>query len=171
MADLPETFMADNCSVILRGVPVPLNSDVGQAFIVDCCRNAEGSLSDDDLKAKWGLTDGDMAALSADGRLLDSIRIERQRRIFGGSAAREAAAYEAAKAPRILGAILSDDDMLARHRIEAARELRATAAARAADAGGEQKITIRINLGEGDVFHREAVVEPANSKPDVDQQS
>ena len=42
-------------SVRLRGVSVSLDTDVGQAFVVDCCRHTEGLLSDSEIKSKWAL--------------------------------------------------------------------------------------------------------------------
>jgi len=44
-------------SVLLRGVSVLLDTDVGQAFVIDCCRHTEGLLSDSDIKSKWALCD------------------------------------------------------------------------------------------------------------------
>ena len=42
-------------SARLRGVSVPLDTDVGHAFITDCCRYTEGLLSDSEIKGRWAL--------------------------------------------------------------------------------------------------------------------
>ncbi len=76
-------------SVRLRGVTVPLDSDVGQTFVADCCRHTEGLLCDSDLKTKWKLTEEDWVGLAANTLLLDTVKTERERRVFNGVAARE----------------------------------------------------------------------------------
>jgi hypothetical protein len=42
--------------VILRGVPIDLNSDVGHAFVVDATRAAEGLITDRELAEKYELS-------------------------------------------------------------------------------------------------------------------
>jgi hypothetical protein len=68
-----------------------------------------------------------------------------------GVAAREAAAKEFIKAPAVLGGILNDQSANAKHRIDSARELRATAHGggmeRTADAG--EKFYHYDQLGRG----------------------
>jgi hypothetical protein len=76
-------------SVRLRGVSVSLDADDGQAFITDCCRHTEGLLSETEIKTKWTLADGEWANLADNTPLLQSVRAERERRIFGGHSARE----------------------------------------------------------------------------------
>jgi hypothetical protein len=39
-------------SVVLRGIEINLDSDVGCGFIVDCCRYCEGLLTEDQIKTK-----------------------------------------------------------------------------------------------------------------------
>jgi len=56
-----------------------------------------------------------------------SVRAERDRRITSGEGAREAAQRHLAKAPDVLGGILTDEQVSPRHRIEAAKELRQVA--------------------------------------------
>lgn len=146
-------------SVILRGVSAPLESEVGKAFIVDCARNTEGLVSDAALKAKWGLTDKAWLGLSENHQLLNAIQAERERRILAGVVASEAARRQYAKAPNVLGGILSNDSISPRHRIEAARELRAAATAGQRDKHAEpETISITINLGATEklVYEKEA---------------
>jgi hypothetical protein len=68
-------------NVVLRGVTVALDTDVGQAFVADCCRNTEGLMPDSDVKNKWTLTDEDWERLANNAPLLQAVRAERERRI------------------------------------------------------------------------------------------
>jgi hypothetical protein len=138
----------DAGSVILRGVPVALDTDVGGAFVTDCARHTEGLLPDIEIKTKWGLTDKDWERLAENTPLLRAVRTERERRISNGDAAREAAQRHFARAPTVLGEILNDQLVSPRHRIEAAKELRQTATGVDTSAGATgEKFTITINLG------------------------
>ena len=134
-------------SVILRGVKVALDTDVGQAFVIDCARNTEGMLSDDDVKSKWALRDDDWLRLSDNSALLQMVRAERERRILSGEAAREAAQRHFAKAPTVLNRILTNELVSPRHRIEAARELR-HAAGDGGPPGTGENFTINITIGD-----------------------
>jgi hypothetical protein len=125
-----------------------LDTEIGETFISDCARNTEGLVGDQELKTKWGLTNEAWSGLSENNALLNAIRAERDRRILTGIAASEAAHRQYAKAPQVLGGILSNESISPRHRIEAARELRAAATASQRDKHAEpQTITITINLG------------------------
>jgi hypothetical protein len=46
----------NNETVILRGVSIPLASDIGGAFIADCSRNRERLFSDNQICEKYGLS-------------------------------------------------------------------------------------------------------------------
>jgi len=135
-------------SVVLRGVTVPLGTDVGQAFIADCARHTEGLVSDSDIKTKWTLTDEDWVGLAANTQLLRAVAIERERRVFNGVAAREGAQRYFAKAPNVLGALLTNEMVSPHNQIEAAKELRQIAGdgAEAASRTGE-KFNIVIITG------------------------
>lgn len=135
-------------SVLLRGVTVPLQSEVGETFVNDCARNIEGLVSDDEIKSKWGLSEESWSSLSQNSPLLEAVRAARERRFMTDLATSEAARRQYAKAPGILGSILSNEDISPRHRIEAARELRSAAAVGQRDKLAQQEmITITINLG------------------------
>jgi hypothetical protein len=135
-------------SVTLRGVAVALCAEVGQAFILDCCRNTEGLVGDDDMKARWALSDEYWIGLAKNVPLLQAVRAERDRRIASGDAAREAAQQHFAKAPAVLGKILSSELVSPGHRIEAAKELRQVADnGPGTGAAIQEKFIIRINLG------------------------
>lgn len=138
-------------TVVLRGMPISLDTDVGEAFIIDCARHTEGLLSYADVKSKWALSDAEWAALERNTPLLAHVRREREQRVTNGTAAIEAANRQFAKAPSILGTILSNDEMPPRHRIEAARELRAIAAGSLNDKRKpSEKLVVVINLGAGE---------------------
>ena len=50
-------IMAD--TVILRGVAVELNSDVGRQFVIDCVRAAEGLITDKELAEIYEISPAD----------------------------------------------------------------------------------------------------------------
>jgi hypothetical protein len=140
--------LSETGSVVLRGITVALDAEVGQAFIADCCRHTEGLLCDDDMKAKWALSEEYWTGLANNVPLLQAVRAERNRRIATGDAAREAAQQHFAKAPGVLGRILSSELVSPGHRIEAAKELRQVADnGPNAVPGTQEKFIIRINLG------------------------
>ena len=138
-------------SVVLRGITVVLDTDVGQAFVVDCARHTESLVSDSDIKSKWALTDKDWERLADNAPLLQAVRAQREHRIINGDAAREAAQRHFAKAPTVLGNILTDEQVSPRHRIEAARELRQSVGngPDTASKAGE-RFVITIDLGGDD---------------------
>ena len=135
-------------SVVLRGVTIALDSEVGKTFIIDCCRNLEGLLGDGEIKSKYELRDEDWKRLADNGLLLRAVRAERERRIHNGEAARDAAQRHFARAPSILNSILTDEQIAPRHRIEAARELRQVATGGGdAPTGPRETFKIVIDLG------------------------
>jgi hypothetical protein len=147
--DAGKVVVASADSVVLRGVTVALDTDVGQLFVTDCARNTEDLLSDSDIKRKWGLSDEDWQRLADNAALLHAVRAECERRISSGECAREAARLHFTNAPNILNSILTDEQIAPRHRIEAARELPQVidSGPDAAAASGE-KFTITIIIGE-----------------------
>jgi len=149
-------------SVKLRAVEIDLASDVGKAFVADCCRHTEGLLSDSEIKDKWALSGEYWAALGGNVPLLAAIRAERDRRIQTSEAVKEAAHQHLAKAPHVLGSILADEHISPRHRIEAARELRQTVGNEPERAAPTEKFVIRINLGADYKFQREVDIPSAN---------
>jgi predicted DNA-binding transcriptional regulator AlpA len=155
-------------TVVLRGVTVALDTDVGQAFVIDCARNTEGLILDAEIMSKYGLSDRDWERLAGNKPLLQAVGEERERRIANGDAAREGAQRHFAKAPTVLGDILTDNLVSPRHRIEAAKELR-QAAGNGPDAkpGTGEKFIITINLGGDEKLHFEKQVAPlASLSPD-----
>jgi hypothetical protein len=151
--NLPEV---ESSSVVLRGQPVSVASDIGRSFVGDCARYIEGLISEPDIKIKWGLTTQQWQAFERDTPLLKAVQRERGRRVMSGAAAAEAARQQFVKAPSVLGSILLNDEVSPRHRIEAARELRAiTTTDSTHDQSSEDKFVVVINLGAGEkrVYH------------------
>src|SRR5262249_8984579 len=133
---------------VLRGVSVPLNSDVGSAFVSDCARNRERIFSDDRIIEKYDISPDDWTSITQNKALRLLVNAECERRMLNGIAAQESAAKIFTEAPEVLGSILRDNKASPRHRIEASKELRATA--RAGDEKSEDKQdrdVITINLG------------------------
>jgi len=135
--------------VNLRSTPVDLNSDLGHAFVADATRAAEGILTDRELAEKYELSPADWQAITKDKALMRAIQAERNRRVRSGEAARESAQKIFVRAPQVLGSILDDQRASPRHRIESARELRATAANSSSNAEGRpesERFIIKIDL-------------------------
>ena len=144
----------------LRG-PIDITSDRGRAFIVDATRAGEGLLSDADLREMYELSPEDLKTIAKDKAIGRAVRSESERRVRNGSAAREAAAKHFVKAPAVLDQIMTDADSNPRHKIEAIKELRATAN------GGSEKgpapgelFSIIINLGSDHVEKYEVDITP-----------
>ena len=76
-------------SVVLRGIEIDLDSDIGCGFIVDCCRFCEGLLAEDQIKTKYKLTDNTWARLAENEPLVQAVQREKERRIANGAATRE----------------------------------------------------------------------------------
>ena len=123
----PNTPTVPTTSVILHGNPVELDSDMGRRFVTDATRAGEGLLTDETLQEIYEITPENWANIAKNTTLINAIRDERMRRVRNGQAAREAAQQHFVKAPAVLNSIMSDERASARHRIESARELRATA--------------------------------------------
>ena len=156
-------------SVVLRGVSVALETEIGRAFVIDCVRHTESLVSDNEIKSKWALTDKNWKRLADNAPLLLAVRAERERRISNGDAAREAAQKHFAKAPTVLGDILADEQVSPRHRIEAARELRQVVGDAPATASDTtEKFVITINLGEDKKLIFEKEITPRAAMPSDD---
>jgi hypothetical protein len=154
-------------SVRLRGVDVPLETEVARQFILDCSRYLEGSLLESDLKEKYQLTGENWDGLAANAPLRHAVHAERERRIINGEATREAAQRHFTKAPDILNRLLTDEHVAPRHRIEAARELRQAAVSGPdISSGPKEKVTITINLGADTEVYEKFIDPRGPSLPD-----
>jgi hypothetical protein len=137
-----------NATVVLRGISIPLSSDVGGAFLSDCARNRERIFSDEQICEKYGIEPNAWAEIIQNKAVRLAVNAEHERRIRNGDAARESAAKLFAEAPTVLGKILNDERSSPRHRIEAAKELRATANTGAEKTGADaDRVIVTINLG------------------------
>jgi hypothetical protein len=147
-------------SIVIGGAQVDLDSDLGQAFVTDACRSAESLLSDKDLIEIYSVNPAELVALSKNTEFARALRAERDRRVRSRQAARESAAQIFVRAPKVMGEILDNAQANDRHRIEAARELRAQAAPESTSvAANEDRFTITINLGADGVNHIESYSE------------
>ena len=174
MRDTTSITKSDDETVVLRGIPVPLTSDVGGAFISDCSRNRERLFSDQRLCEKYGLTMDAWAEIAQNKAVRLAVNAEHERRIRSGVAAQESAAKLFSEAPEVLGTILRDQHASPRHRIEAARELRATAntgAERTGNTSDSDRFIITINLGSDEkikINKRIAPLTPDEAKEGFD---
>jgi hypothetical protein len=117
-------------------------------LIQDCCRFSEGILDEAAVKKRYGYTDATWEKLGNDEKFLEAVEIERIRRTRNGSCARERAQKLFTETPTVLGSILNSDTISARHKIEAAREIRTVAATGPDAVPTSEKFSIVINLGE-----------------------
>jgi hypothetical protein len=157
-------------SVVLRGIEIDLDSDIGYGFIVDCCRYCEGLLAEDQVKTKYKLTDTDWARLAENEPLVQAVQREKARRIANGAATREKAQHLFLATPDVLDDIIQDESLSPRHRVDACRELRAVATSGSEEstpARGD-RVIIRIDLtaGGGEVleFDKALAVESKHSE-------
>ena len=161
-------------TVVLRGVSVPLNSDVGGAFVTDLARNKERLFSDQQVCEKYDITPDNWTAITQDKALRLRVNAEHERRMLNGTAAQESAAKIFTEAPEVLGSILRDQQASPRHRIEASKELRATA--RSGDEKTDtdvDRVHIVINLGNDEKLVVDAPVKPTPPKggiPDAEKE-
>jgi hypothetical protein len=147
--------------IVLRSIPIDLNSTTGHQFVVDCTRAAEGLLTDKELQEKYELSPVDWRNITKDTALMRAIQAERERRVLNGTAVREAACRHFVKAPGILDQIMMDAHSNPRHKIEAIKELRQTAIGNSPESLPEsERFIITINLGEGHVEHYDKPIKP-----------
>jgi hypothetical protein len=144
--------------IVLHGTPTKLDSDVGRKFVTDATRAAEGLIDDKDLQEKYELTAKNLKEMAKNPALIKAIRDERERRMRNGAAARESASRHFVRAPNVMGAIMDDTQANPRHRIEAAREIRATATSGGESTDAGEVFHIVINLGADEKFEKEVVL-------------
>ena len=90
MHDTTSITKSDDETVILRGISIPLSSDVGGAFIADCSRNRERLVSDNQICEKYGLSLNAWAEIAQNKAVRHAVNAEHERRIRNGDAAKEA---------------------------------------------------------------------------------
>src|SRR5262245_20248220 len=84
---LPAARAAKPVTVILRGVSVPLTSDVGCAFVTDLSRNKERLFSDQRVREKYDITETDWTAITQNKAVRLAVNAEHERRTLNGTAA------------------------------------------------------------------------------------
>jgi hypothetical protein len=119
---------------------------MGNAFIKDSARYNEDLITEDEFRACWELTDAEWNAIGGNIELLDQVHEELRQRIENGDAAREAARFAYPDVVRGLVSIARSELVSPRHRIEAARELRAVSGVIKEEAVPEH-VSISINIG------------------------
>jgi hypothetical protein len=157
--------------VVLRGIPVDLASEVGHAFVVDAVRAAEGLRTDQELTEIYELSPADWQDITKNVALGRAVRAERERRVKDGTAVREMSAKHLIKGPGILDSIMANPQSNARHRIEAFKELRQTAAIGGTDRLPESArfiISIDLTAGGGHVEHFDMPREPMIAASNAD---
>jgi hypothetical protein len=143
-------------TIALNGTETALASPEGRDFVSDCVRAGEGLISDSDLREKYEIAADAWKNITKNKALVQAIRTESERRTRTGIAAKEAASKHFAKAPGYLNEIMSDKATSPKYRIEASKELRATATGDGNSASSNaDKFVINITLGGGRGIHRE----------------
>jgi hypothetical protein len=158
-----------NETITLRGIAVPLDSTIGGAFIADLSRNKERLFSDAEVIEKYDISETAWTEITQNKAIRLAVNSEHERRTFNGDAAREAAAKQFTKAPAVLGGILEDQKASPRHRIEAAKELRATANTGTEKPGADtERFTITINLGNDEKIVVDTPLPTKQAKDTID---
>jgi hypothetical protein len=151
MTNLTE-FNDGSGTVTVRGIAIPLDGDVARVFVTDCVRFIEGLLTEEQLRKKYQLDDASWQQLATNEPLQQRVGAQKEKRIRDGTAAREKAAHLFLAAPDVLSTIMTDATASPRHRVDACRELRATAAVGAENKPDErERIHISINFGTSKV--------------------
>jgi hypothetical protein len=129
-------------------------------FVSDLARYCEGIVTEQNIRKKWRLGEDVWTELGTDEVFVEAIKRCREARCRNGAAAREKAQKVFVKAPDVLDEILSDKNISPRHRIEASRELRATANVGPETQPTLERFIIRIDLGADQVLHIDQPIRP-----------
>jgi hypothetical protein len=114
-------------TLVLRGHSIAVDSDVGHAFAIDCCRFIENLVSEEALRKKYQLDDAGWRQLELIEPLQLLVGRIMEERVRDGTAQREKASLRWLSAIDVVDAIVQDPSAPARHRLDGARELRACA--------------------------------------------
>jgi hypothetical protein len=153
-------------TVTLRGHRIEVDSDVGRAFAIDCCRFIEGLIGEEALRKKYGLlTDASWRELSDIEPLQLLIGKLKEERVRSGEAQREKAAQHWLTAVDVVSEIVRDPTASAKHRLDGARELRACATGTEDNKpDARERFVININFGTQKV-HRDIELTPIAREP------
>jgi hypothetical protein len=138
-------------------------------LVVDCARYAEGLVSEQSVRKKYGFSEETWERLGNDDALVERIEAEKLRRVRDGSFKREKAQQLVTKAPDVLSAILLDEKTSPKHRIDASKTLDAFAANGPQAAAEQDRVVITINLGADERlrFNKSIAVDPNDSDPET----
>jgi len=153
--NLPQTLMKDD------------------EFVTDLARFAEGLYTEQAVRKKYRLDEGEWITLGEDDELVERIELEKTRRIRSGAAKREKAQQHVVKAPDVLDKILCDERASPKHRIDAAKTLDAFAGNGPEAAAEQDRFHITINLG-GDTkltFDKSLRVDPNDNSGEIIDQT
>jgi hypothetical protein len=149
----------------IRSTTTPLIENF--ELLQDLARYCEGIVTERNVRKKHKLAESDWERLGSDEAFIEVIKRCREARVRNGAAAREKAQQVFVEAPTVLGEILSDKSANPRHRIEASRELRATASVGPEAQPTTEMFTININIGED---YRLQVSQPIRPTPGTIEQ-
>ena len=153
---------ADDGVIVLNGVATKLDSTEGRRFVTDATRAAEGLLEDKILQEIYKISPAELKNIAENKALAAAIRDEGRARVRSGQRAREAAQTAFVKSPGVLDSIMSDTKASARHRIEAAKEIRQVAIGgdgAESPASSAERFVITFHLG-ADVERIEKTITP-----------
>jgi hypothetical protein len=134
-------------SVVISGEAIPLDTNMGVAFIADCSRYLEGVLTEDDVRSHWRLSAAEWAGIEANHQLQEAVQRALRQRVENGAAAQDLARFAYPEVIRALANMANGELLSPRHRIEAARELRAVAGVPKDAPGPADRVTIIISTG------------------------
>ena len=103
--------------------PPPAGLEENQELIADCCRYAEGILSEANMKRKYGFADSVWQDLGSNEKLLAAVEDEKIHRLRSGRQKRERAQHLVVKAPDVAASIMLNDSANDRHRLDACKVL------------------------------------------------
>src|SRR5262245_45857271 len=106
-----------NGSVILRGVEIGLDTDIGSGFVLDCTRHVEDLISAEQLKTKYRLTEEAWRQLANNEPLQQAVAHRKGRRVRGGERAKKRRQLLFLAGASVLHHIFSDITASSRSRI------------------------------------------------------
>src|SRR5262245_20396260 len=152
--------------VDLRGQPISPHGDTGSDLTVALARFAEGLLTKDDIKRRFGFSDAVWESLGSDEKFIAAVREESLRRMRDGSTKREKAQQAVMRAPDVLSGIMLDASVSPKHRIDSAKVLDTFAANNPGAAPAAERFVIQINIGNETLKFDKSIAVDAN---DVDR--
>jgi hypothetical protein len=152
-------------TVTLRGHVVAVDSDVGRAFALDCCRYVEELITEKELRSKYAITETAWQALETNEPLQLLVGKLKDERIRDGTAQREKGLLRWNAAIDVVHGIVQDPTAPSRARLDGARELRACAGAGAeTNTPVGEKYVINISFASHKV-HKVVDVKPIAREP------